>query len=187
LFNFAFFKYGITNNIDNGGFTTCIAVDPRDADKVLVVYANYEVYSLYYTIDGGNYWMKVGGNLEKGPVNGVPTAFRRIDPIVPDTNQGGNYLFINPFILDPSDNNIMYLCEMYKLWRNDDLDAIPLTNEFDTISQGWTELTNTAPISNSYITTIACSKNNPSHRVYYGANKSTKIIIKLRNLLKKRS
>lgn len=124
--------------------------------------------------DGGQfyYFSRQNGKLMKATLdeNGVPTAFRRIDPIVPDTNQGGSYLFINPFILDPSDNNTMYLCEMYSLWRNDSLDAIPLTNEYDTISQGWTKLTNTTPGSNAKITTIACSKSNPAHRVYYGAN-----------------
>jgi hypothetical protein len=40
----------------------------------MVVYSNYNVYSLYYSEDGGNYWMKVGGNLETGPPPGAPPS-----------------------------------------------------------------------------------------------------------------
>jgi len=113
------------------------------------------------------YFSRQNGKIVKATLdqNGTPTAFNRMDPITNDI-----YLFINPFILDPSDNNIMYLPVTFSLWRNDDLASIPLVNEFDSISTGWTELTNIEPLTTSFITTIACSKNNPSHRVYYGTN-----------------
>lgn len=64
--------------------------------------------------------------------NGNVSAYRRIDPI-----GGHGYLFINPFILDPNDNNIMYLAGGKQLWRNNDLKTIPLTNKFDSISTNW--------------------------------------------------
>ncbi|MEZ4887088.1 MAG: T9SS type A sorting domain-containing protein [Chitinophagales bacterium] len=47
------------------GYASCIAVDPRDADKVFVVFSNYEIYSLYYSINGGTSWTTVAGNLEE--------------------------------------------------------------------------------------------------------------------------
>ena len=47
-----------------GGYVTNIAVDPRDADKVFVVFSNYSVYSLFYSEDAGETWTKVAGNLE---------------------------------------------------------------------------------------------------------------------------
>ena len=114
------------------------------------------------------YFSRQNGKILKATLdqNGTPTAFNRMDPI---TGGNGNYLFINPFILDPSDNNIMYLPETFSLWRNDDLASIPLVNEFDSISTGWSKFTNIAPLS-SFITTLACSKSNPSHRLYYGTN-----------------
>lgn len=45
-------------------YVSCIAADPNDADKALVVFSNYNIYSLYYTSNGGTTWTKVGGNLE---------------------------------------------------------------------------------------------------------------------------
>ncbi len=50
-----------------GGYTSCIAVDPADANKALAVFSNYEVPSLFYTTDGGTSWTDVGGNLEQNP------------------------------------------------------------------------------------------------------------------------
>lgn len=42
-----------------------IAIDPYDADHVVVVFSNYNVYSIFYTLDGGDTWLKGGGNLEE--------------------------------------------------------------------------------------------------------------------------
>lgn len=46
---------------------TCIAVDPRDADKVIVVFSSYGVISLFASEDGGTNWTPVAGNLEEHP------------------------------------------------------------------------------------------------------------------------
>ncbi|MFC1732506.1 FlgD immunoglobulin-like domain containing protein [candidate division KSB1 bacterium] len=54
----------------SSGYMSCIAVDPRDADKVLVVFSNYNVFSLYYTADGGSTWIRASGNLEEIPNSG---------------------------------------------------------------------------------------------------------------------
>jgi photosystem II stability/assembly factor-like uncharacterized protein len=45
----------------------CIAVDPIDANKVIVVFPNYGVISIYYSEDGGDTWTPVSGNLEENP------------------------------------------------------------------------------------------------------------------------
>jgi hypothetical protein len=42
-----------------------IAIDPYDADHVVVVFSNYNVYSIFYTLDGGTTWIKGAGNLEE--------------------------------------------------------------------------------------------------------------------------
>lgn len=44
-----------------------IAIDPRDGDKVLVVFPGYEQRSLFYSSDAGQTWTDVGGNLEAFP------------------------------------------------------------------------------------------------------------------------
>ncbi len=43
----------------------CIAVDPRDAEKVMVVFPNYGVISIFASDDGGATWTPVSGNLEE--------------------------------------------------------------------------------------------------------------------------
>lgn len=48
-------------------FITRIAVDPRDSQKVIIVFASYGVLSLYATEDGGQNWTPVSGNLEENP------------------------------------------------------------------------------------------------------------------------
>lgn len=51
------------------GYINCIAVDPSDANKVLIAFSNYSVASLFYTTNGGTSWTGVEGNLggEEGP------------------------------------------------------------------------------------------------------------------------
>ncbi|HXP49830.1 MAG TPA: hypothetical protein VN922_07755, partial [Bacteroidia bacterium] len=60
---------------------------------------------------------------------GTVTAFNRMDPI-----GGKGYQFVNPFVVDPNNNNIMYLAGGKYLWRNDDLSAIPYAGQFDSIT-----------------------------------------------------
>lgn len=47
-----------------GGYVNCIAVDPDNAARVIVVYSNYNIYSLYLSENAGQTWKKVGGNIE---------------------------------------------------------------------------------------------------------------------------
>lgn len=45
----------------------CIAVDLRDANKLLVAFTNYGVISIYASENGGSSWTPVAGNLEEFP------------------------------------------------------------------------------------------------------------------------
>jgi hypothetical protein len=70
------------------GFVSCIAIHPADANKVMVTYSNYAVYSIFYTEDGGTTWKKVGGNLEQfssGSGNGPSVRWAQIVPYNADT------------------------------------------------------------------------------------------------------
>jgi len=46
-------------------YPNCIAVDPTDANKVIVVFPNYGVISIYASENGGQTWTPVSGNLEE--------------------------------------------------------------------------------------------------------------------------
>lgn len=49
------------------GFVNCIYVDPANADNVIVVFSNYNVISLWISINGGTNWTNISGNLEENP------------------------------------------------------------------------------------------------------------------------
>lgn len=57
----------------SAGYVTSIAVDPLNADRVLVAFSNYGIYSLFYSTDAGLSWQKVAGNLESS-VSGTGTG-----------------------------------------------------------------------------------------------------------------
>ncbi len=112
-----------------------------------------------------HYFSKQQGKMIKATVDaaGNRTSYARIDPI-----GGEKYLFINPFVLDPADNNTMYLAGGKYLWRNNNLRGIPLAGNNDSISFGWTKGTDSIPIRNEFISAIGVSST-PAHRVYYGS------------------
>ena len=122
---------------DNGTFHTT-AADPM-ADWVMSL--SYD--GAYCAIEdgAGTYYMSIqSGRILKMELgaDGLPTATRRIDPI-----GGGNYDFINPFMLEPLNNEVLYVSGGSKLWRNDSLEYIALNGDWDSISQGWMQLSGT--------------------------------------------
>jgi len=96
--------------------------------------------------------------------NGAITSFRRIDPI-----GGKGYQFVNPFVIDPVNNNLMYLAGGKNIWRNNNLAGIPMTNAWDTISTNWVKFPDTVATSKSTITAVAVSTT-PANRLYYGTD-----------------
>lgn len=116
----------------------------------------------------GMYYFSIQkGKMNKATVdaNGNVTGARRIDPI-----GGEDYQFINPFTLDPNNQNIMYLAGGKYLWRNDDLSQIALTNQWDSISTNWVRWNDSVPTANSLITAVHACKT-PANRVYYGTDR----------------
>jgi hypothetical protein len=78
----------VTDSALPPGHIDCIAIDPLNADKAMIVYTNYNVYSLYFTEDAGANWAKVGGNLEQtigGTGNGPSCRWARIHRWHPDS------------------------------------------------------------------------------------------------------
>jgi hypothetical protein len=145
---------------DNGSWYTNSAtlttpwVTPRGGDGSFCAIADHS--SAYYLSIQNGKMMKA--TLDAA---GTVTNFARIDPI-----GGKNYLFINPFTLDPNNNNIMYLAGGRRLWRNNDLSGIPFASNWDTISTNWVRFPDSVTTS---ITAIAVSKT-PANRVYFGTS-----------------
>jgi len=98
---------------------------------------------------------------------GKVLEYSRIDP------QGAsNYLFINPLVLDPNNNNLLYMAEGAKIWRNDSITHIPYTGSNDSIKMGWKWFKDTVEFPNRAISALGISTSNPTNRLYVGTNKS---------------
>ena len=69
-------------------YTHDIAINPTNADEIICVYSNYSVYSLFHSLDGGQSWEKIAGNLEETPTgsgNGPSCRTAVIIPFDDDT------------------------------------------------------------------------------------------------------
>lgn len=162
-------NHATTDNIiiggaqDNGSWytnTTTLTtpwVQPRGGDGSYCAIAD----------NGSDYYFSIQkGKMMKATLDaaGNVTSFARIDPI-----GGENYEFINPYTLDPNNNNIMYLAGGKYLWRNSDLSGIPMVGNWDSISTNWTRWNDSVPAAGSVITAVHCCKGTPN-RVYYGTD-----------------
>ncbi|MCA9742611.1 MAG: T9SS type A sorting domain-containing protein [Deferribacteres bacterium] len=53
------------SSFPQSGYVNSIAIDPTNANRIVVVFSNYNVQSLFYTSSGGDTWQPIGGNLEE--------------------------------------------------------------------------------------------------------------------------
>ena len=126
----------------------------------------------FCAIDNGHnfyYTSRQLGKLMKSTLdaNGNTIAFNRIDPISPDSVI---YQFINPFVLDPNNNDILYWAADYRIYRNDSLSSIPLSGNWDTISTGWFVMPDSVSYANAYVSAFGISTN-PQNRLYVGTER----------------
>ncbi len=95
------------------------------------------------------------------------TSYARVDPIGAGEIDRQSYLFINPFVLDPNNNNVMYLAGGDAVWRNKNLSQIPSGSQNKT-SVNWEKL-HATQISDGRISAINASVN-PAHVVFFGSS-----------------
>lgn len=93
--------------------------------------------------------------------DGSLTAWTRVDPM-----GGSGYLFINPFLLNPNNTDMMFVAAGMTIWRNNDLTGIPLFSN-NPATQNWDHLTNTM-VDGTTISALGISRANPASRLYYG-------------------
>ena len=135
-------------------------VTPRGGDGAYCAIADHGA-AFYFSIQEGKVMRAVldgSGNID---------SFARIDPI-------GGYqpLFVNPFVIDPNNNDLMYMPIGKTLWRNNNLSGIPYASNWDSISTNWVRMTDSTfqgNILDTAITAIAVSKT-PANRVYIGTS-----------------
>lgn len=127
----------------------------------------------YCAIDEGrnNYYLSwQTGKLFKFAIadDGTVNGLTRIDPV-----SGAGYLFINPFILDPADNNTLYMAGGSYLWRNNRLSDIVLDGEeYEEDTLGWYRIpeSNVGFAFNNSVSALDISKSD-NNRIYYGTTR----------------
>jgi hypothetical protein len=182
----------MNNGYNTSQFYTC-ALEPGNTNSEMLI-GGLQDNGTYFTntINYNNDWPKVfkgdGGycaitrnrtnyymSIQEGRVfkldvsdAGVVNNFRNISP-----TGGTGYLFITPFIMDPLDDNRMYLCAGKTIYRNDSLNSIVMNgDEYGLITQGWTKMnaTTTGSVFNSpAISALDISEANPN-RLYFGTD-----------------
>ncbi|WP_025743704.1 T9SS type A sorting domain-containing protein [Aquimarina pacifica] len=100
-------------------------------------------------------------------------SFTRVQPAA-----ASGFSFVAPFVLDPNNDNIMYMPAGNTMWRNRNLDEIPLFSNAST-TVNWTDLSNGNTPVGTAILALDVSTYPVANRLYYGT--STGEIYKMDN------
>ncbi|MHA7059314.1 T9SS type A sorting domain-containing protein [Aquimarina sp. M1] len=95
---------------------------------------------------------------------GVFQSFSAVEPA-----GATGFSFINPFILDPNNDNVMYMPAGSSLWRNNDLDGLPLFTNTNA-TENWVNISTSSTPDGSTITALEVSRFPIANRLYYGTN-----------------
>ena len=80
-------------------------------------------------------------------------------------------LFINPFVINPNNENVMFYPAGNSIWRNDQLNSLPANPDFGTgMETGWSLLNNLSLPTGYVISALTFSRSNPNNRLYYGGS-----------------
>lgn len=93
------------------------------------------------------------------------TSFGRVDPGGLVQKAGSSYLFVNPFALDPINNNRMFCAGGNHLYFHPNVSQIPSGSQTPTYI-GWQKV-NTTPIDEGLVSAIELSYD--GEKVYYGS------------------
>ena len=179
----------VWTSIDNGFSTTqfySVALDHATKNSPLIVGGMQDNGNMYDTTSAGNsswvvlpyggdgcisavsdsgnyiYFATQNGNIIEGRVSDQQGAI--IKPV-----GASGFLFVAPYILDPTNTNIMYLAAGTNIWRNSNLLSIAIPSDSAT-TINWTDFTNVDTSSN--VTALAASTQ-PAHVLYYGTDGGT--------------
>ena len=128
--------------------------------QICAVADNFQYF--YYSVQNGSIFRGSPSNLQEALIG--PTG-------------GSGYLFETPYVLEPSNTNIMYLAAGSHLWINGDLSAIPVGTSGST-SLNWSSPTIDTTQGN--ITAFGTSHTN-NHLLYYGTDNGS--VFRIDNIL----
>lgn len=152
--------------VSNGIPTSSVNISGGDGS-----YAYYGDNFAYYSSQNGSiYRSAYDGNGNPYNIWRDPANLSKWSDVYP--RNSNSQLFINPFIVDPNNENIMYYPAGNVLWRNNSLNSIPDYESGGTLS-GWTELTSISMPTGYNITALSVSQSSPIHLLFYGVSSST--------------
>ncbi len=188
--NTSYSDYFPWENKNNGYNVTqfyMIAI-PNEANDNRIMGGAQDNGTPFFTFDGANtsnymdessgdgMWAYFGKDFAYASVyNGKIFRLRYNQNNQPDWNAGEstifptdavNQMFVDPYVIDPVDENIMYYPAGGDLWRNNSLNSIPDGQNGTTV--GWTKLANLTLPQGSIITTLSASTS-PAHVLYYAS------------------
>jgi hypothetical protein len=151
---------------DNGSWFTSTSTLTTPWSEALTGDGSYNAFA-----DNGvtRYASSQNGNIYRlnyssaDAAGGTYSSFTRVTPA-----GAAGFSFVNPFVLDPTNDNMMYLPVGTRIWRNDNLDEVPIFSNATT-GVNWTSLANSQVPAGNTITAIAVTTI-PANRIYYGTN-----------------
>ncbi len=186
-------------SLNNGYLTTqpyAISFDPETESEELL--AGFQDNGTWYT-DTNNpiipWEEEFGGDgsfnafADKGRTRYVSTQFGNIIRINYNEDgdlvsyaraqaPAGGFSFITPFVLDPNDDNIMYVPAFRSLFRNSNMDELPTFTDIDNAPEvsdiNWRSIALVPSVKDQFdrelnqITAVGVSKFPVPHKVYYG-------------------
>ena len=111
---------------DGDAKLAAVAVDPRDADRIVVAASGVRDGDLWRTVDGGESW------------TALDVAIEAQRPFWPELTDVGSYLSTGALAFDEADPDTLWFAEGMGVWRTTDLDDDELTWRFT--SRGIEEL-----------------------------------------------
>ena len=89
------FEFGLSDitapNFPEDAYVSSIAINPENAEHLIVIFSNYNIPSIFESTDGGQSFVDISGNLEQNPDgSGNGPSIRWVE-IIP-TNSGISYL-----------------------------------------------------------------------------------------------
>jgi len=151
------------------GSQTSQSSDLSSGDGAYSYFGNNFAYTSYYN---GNVY-RLGYGSGNNPTFNVWSSIK--------PTGAANQLFINPFVIDPNNEEVMYYPAGNVLWRNTSLSSIPNYVQEGTLV-GWTKLDNISVPSGYNISALVVSKT-PANILYYCGSSSSDVpkIFRLEN------
>lgn len=94
------------------------------------------------------------------------SIFARVDPSPGPSQTESEYIFINPYVLDPQNHSVMYLAGGNAIWRNNNLAQVPIGLQEPT-PINWDLISNSL-VDSGLITALEIT--NDSKYLYYGTS-----------------